>query len=96
MTRARKCRRNVGQGVPPGLNSLNTVTEEREETRLTSAAKVTRKTKKSTAVNKETEAVTNDTRVHSSHSEEQLENVGENQNDGPIEFRFACRPCGRL
>ena len=41
-----------------------------EETRLTSEAKVTRKTKKSTVANKETEAATNDMRVHSSHSED--------------------------
>ena len=25
VTRAKKCQRNVGQGVPPGLNSLNRV-----------------------------------------------------------------------
>ena len=25
VTRARKCQRNVGQGIPPGLNSLNIV-----------------------------------------------------------------------
>ena len=65
----------------------------REETRLTSVAKATRKTKKSTAANKETEAATNDNRVHSSHIEEQLENVGENQDDRPIKFRL---PCGRF
>ena len=33
-------------------------------------AKVTRKTKKLTVANKETEAATNDTRVYSSHSED--------------------------
>ena len=76
--------------------SKQSLLEEREETRLTSAAKVTRKTKKSTAANKETEAAINDMRVHNSHSEEQLENVEENQDDGLIEFRFACRPCGRF
>ena len=64
-----------------------------EETRLTSAAKVTRKTKKSTVANKDTEAATNDTRVHSSHAGE------ENQDDGSattIKFRLACGPCGRF
>ena len=76
--------------------SKQSLLEEREETRLTSAAKVTIKTKKSTAANKEMEAATNDTHVHSSHSEEQLENVGKNQDDGPIKFRFACGPCGRF
>ena len=40
--------------------------EQREETRVTSAAKVTRKTQRSTV---ETESATNDTRVHSSRSE---------------------------
>ena len=76
--------------------SKQSLLEQREETRLTSVAKATRKTKKLTAANKETEAATNDMRVHSSHIEEQLENVGENQEDGPIKFRLACGPCGRF
>ena len=76
--------------------SKQSLLEQREETRLISAAKAIRKTKKSTAANKETEAATNDTRVHSSHIEEQLENVGENQDDGPIKFWLACGPCGRF
>ena len=39
-----------------------------EETRLTSAVK--RKVQKSTVANKDTETASNDTRVHSSHSED--------------------------
>jgi len=51
------------------LQSKQSLLEEREEIRLTLAAKVTRKTQKLTLVNKETEAATNDKRVHSSRSE---------------------------
>ena len=47
--------------------SKQSLLEQREETRLTSAAKVMRK-KKSTGTNKKTEVATNDMRVHSSHS----------------------------
>jgi len=63
----------------------------------TSAAKMTRKTQKSTLVNKEAEAATNDKRVHSSRSENTA--VGEcgkrtKTTHATTEFRLACRPCG--
>jgi len=81
------------------LQSKQSLLEEREEIRLTLVAKVTRKTQKSTLANKETEAATNDKRVHSSRSEYAA--VGEcgkriKTTRATIEFRLACEPCGRF
>jgi len=81
------------------LQSKQSLLEEREEIRLTLAAKVTRKTQKSMLANKETEAATNDKCVRSSHSEYTA--VGEcgkrtKTMHATIEFRLACGPCGRF
>jgi len=81
------------------LQSKQSLLEEREEIRLTLAAKVTRKTQKSTLANKETEAATNDKCVHSSHSEYAA--VGEcgkrtKTTHATIELRLACGPCGHF
>jgi len=81
------------------LQSKQSLLEEWEEIRLTLVAKVTRKTQKSMLSNKETEATTNDKHVHSSRSEDAA--VGEcgkriKMTCATIEFRLACRPCGRF
>jgi len=62
-------------------------------------AKVTRKTQKLMLSNKETEATTNDKRVHSSRSEDTA--VGEcgkrsKTMHATIEFRLACEPYGHF
>jgi len=58
-----------------------------------------RKTQKSTLLNKETEATTNDKHVHSSCSEDAA--VGEcgkrnKMKHATIEFRLACGPCSHF
>jgi len=78
------------------LQSKQSLLKEREEIRLTLAVKVTRKTQKSTLSNKETEAITNDKRVHSSRSEDAaVRECGKRTKTthATIEFRLACRPC---
>jgi len=81
------------------LQSKQSLLEEQEEIRLTLAAKVMRKTQKSTLANKEMEAATNDKCVHSSCSEYVA--VGEcgkrtKMTHATIEFRLACGPCGHF
>jgi len=91
-----KCRQNIRQAF---LQSKQSLLKEQEEIRLTLVAKVMRKTQKSTLVNKETKAATNDKRVHSSHSEyAAVRECGKKTKTthATIEFRLACGPCGRF
>ena len=91
-----KCRRNVRQGVPPVQTEF---TRRARRDKAYFSGESDEKDIEIDVSEQRDKAATNDKHVHSSRSE--YEAVGEcgkrtKMTHATIEFRLACRPCGRF